>query len=532
MSSCVVSFLLLAPLTAAVPSPAEPAGAVCNVKVVSDKVPDVSSIDAWKKSFLTEGMSDRDKALAAWRTVVLFQHQDSPPNEFLHSEIVVQDPIKLFNVYGYGFCSMASCGVEALARHAGLKARGWGINAHSVPEVYWDGAWHLLDASLINYFPKADGNLASVEEIMAAIKEWYDRHPGYKGKEEKLIALQRADGWTGWRKGPELLTHSPFLDAGGWWPARVHGWYSTMQEYDGTYGKDGKPFLYEYGYSQGYRVNVQLRPGERLVRNWSNKGLHVNGKSGGAPGCLTMKTGADALVYTPRFGDLAPGRVGNGTLEYDVPVTNGAWRGGALLAENLDGKAVRVRDASNPGVLVLRMPSSYVYLTGTLMLNASLGEGGSIAVSLSDNNGLDWKEAARVTSSGEKRLDLTPLVLRRYDYRLRFELRGKGTALDAVRIVHDVQHSQRALPALAAGKNTITFSASPPEGTVTVEGSKGRIVRHRSAGDGFKTCSSPVLHFGLGAETGVVTATVKWPGGRVTHHAGLALRKLHRLKAG
>src|SRR5262249_43628809 len=139
--------LLLAAVLAASSARADdPAGVVCHVKVLSDKVPDVCSLDAWKRSFLKDGMTDRDKALAAWRTVVTFQHQDNPPNEYLHNETTVQDPIKLFNVYGYGFCSMASGNVAALARHAGLKARGWGINAHSVPEVYYGGAWHLLDA--------------------------------------------------------------------------------------------------------------------------------------------------------------------------------------------------------------------------------------------------------------------------------------------------------------------------------------------------------------------------------------------------
>src|SRR5436190_19346141 len=112
MPSCLASFLLLGCLAAAAQRPGEPAGVVCNGKVVSDKVPDVSSIDAWKKSFLKDGMSDRDKALAAWRTDVMFQHQDAPPNEFLQSEIVVQAPIKLVNVHRYGFCSTASCGVE------------------------------------------------------------------------------------------------------------------------------------------------------------------------------------------------------------------------------------------------------------------------------------------------------------------------------------------------------------------------------------------------------------------------------------
>lgn len=466
--------LLLLPALALLPSTAraegEPVGVVSHVQVGSDKVPDVSSLDAWARSFLKPGMSDRDKALAAWRTVVMFQHQDAPPHEFLQHEAVVQDPIKMFNVYGYGFCSMASAHVAALARHAGPKARGWAINAHSVPEVNYDGAWHLLDASLVNYFPKEDGTMASVEEIQAAVREWYERNPGFKGNDAKLRAFHADGGWTGWKRGPALLARSPLLDASGWWPAKTHGWYATMQEYDGTAGAGAKPFLYEYGYSQGYRVNVQLRPGERLTRNWSNKGLHVNMKDGGSPGCLKLKTGEGALVYTPKFGDLAPGRVGNGTVAYDVPLSGSAFRTAVLSADNLEQGAARVRDPDRPGAFVLRVPSSYVYLTGTLTFTTAVGEGGAVVVSFSDNNGLDWKEVARARSSGPHTMDLSPRVLRRYDYRLKFELHGRGTGLDALKLVHDVQHSQRPLPALGQGENTITFSAGPPEGTVTVEG--------------------------------------------------------------
>jgi hypothetical protein len=114
------------------------------------------------------------------------------------------------------------------------------------------------------------------------------------------------------------------------------------------------------------------------------------------------------------------------------------------------------------------MPSSYVYLTGKLTLKIV---GGPVRVSFSDNNGLDWQEVAVVSEAGERTIDLTPRVARRYDYRLKFELNGKETAIDGLRIVHDVQHSQRPLPALAEGKNVLTFSAGPAEGTITVEGS-------------------------------------------------------------
>src|SRR5262249_6691290 len=155
------------------------------------------------------------------------------------------------------------------------------------------------------------------------------------------------------------------------------------------------------------------------------------------------------------------------------------YRAAALSVDNLRRDAARVEDATRPGVLVLRMPSSYVYLTGRLNLTATVGEGGPVVVSFSDNNGLDWREVARLTSSGTRAVDLGPLVLRRYDYRLRFELRGDGTALEAMKLVHDVQHSQRPLPALGAGDNTITFSAGPPEGTVTVEGATNPAAKGR-----------------------------------------------------
>jgi hypothetical protein len=451
-----------------------PVGVVSHVKVVSDKVPDVSSLAAWRKSFLKDGMTDQEKALAVWRSTVMFQHQDNPPREYLTNEQDAQDPLKIFNVYGYSYCSVASCDIECLARYAGLRARGWGINAHSVPEVFWDGGWHMLDASLINYFPKPDGSLASVEDILAAIRDWYKTHPDLKGDGAKLRAFQHAGGERGWKQGPDLLSRSPYYDGTGWWPAHTHGWYSTMQEYDGTVPKDasrtGKPFLYEYGYSQGYQVNIQLRPGERLTRNWSNRGLHVNMKDGGTPRCMTGKIGIGALSYTTAYGDLAPGRVGNGTVEYDVPVRSSAYRTGALEVDNLQPSAVRVQDPGRPASLIVRMPSSYVYLTGALTFTATVGSGGEIVVSFSDNNGLDWRELARVTSSGMQQVDLSPLVLRRYDYRLKFALKGADTGFDALKVVHDVQHSQRALPALAQGANTITFSAGPTEGTMTVEG--------------------------------------------------------------
>jgi hypothetical protein len=115
------------------------------------------------------------------------------------------------------------------------------------------------------------------------------------------------------------------------------------------------------------------------------------------------------------------------------------------------------------------MPSSYVYLGGEITTNAVIGEQGSIDVELSDNHGLDWKPVAKISGSGGEKIDLSKLIRRRYDYRLRFTLKGKGTGMEALTISQDIQHSQRPLPALDQGDNKIAFSAGPQESTITIE---------------------------------------------------------------
>ena len=449
---------------------AKSVGVVSNIKILSDKVPDVSSLEAWKKSFIKEGMSDKEKALAVFNTEVMFQQADAPPNEYLQREDAVLDPIKLFNVYGYTLCSVSSANVMCLARYVGLPARCFSINNHVVPEIFYDNAWHMFDADLIEYFPKADGLIASIQEIVDAVSKWKAEHPEYAtiNKTNRYAYMAKP----GWKTGPDILQRNPFYDQNGWLPCAEFAWGDTMLQF-GRINNN-----WQSCYSMGYRVNVQLREGEKLTRNWFNKGLHVNMDGGGeAPGSLKAKIGEGSFRHSPRWGDIAPGRVGNGTLEYDVPLASGAFRGGAMTAANLTarseenaGPAVHVKDQASPGVLDLRMPSSYVYLSGRLTFTPVLGEGGEIKVLVSDNNALDWKQLAVVTAAGEQTIDLKPQVFRRYVYIVRFVLKGKGTGLDALKLTHDIQHSQRPLPALARGENKIAFSAGPPEGTITIEG--------------------------------------------------------------
>jgi len=105
-------------------------------------------------------------------------------------------------------------------------------------------------------------------------------------------------------------------------------------------------------------------------------------------------------------------------------------------------------------------------------VSGAVGEGGTVHVSFSRNHGLDWKEVFSESAGGpfSKTIDLRPWIHRLYDYRLRFELEGAGTGLSSLRIEQDIQHSQRVLPALVQGNNTIRFSCGPPQGTLAIEG--------------------------------------------------------------
>jgi hypothetical protein len=495
----------------------EDVGIVSHVKVLSDKCEDVSSPEAWKRAYVTAGMSDQEKLLAIWRTVVKYRHQVDPPDEYLQDH--AHDVFKTIHVYGYGQCCCAASHVETLARYLGLEARGLSITAHSVPEVQYEGAWHTVDGSLMNYFLKPDSKIASVADIKQAVLDWHAQRPGYRGNDGKLREFA-ANG--GWKKGPSLLasTGEQFWDANGINMAGWHGWPSTMQEYD------CKDFLFDYGGSMGYELNVQLRAGERLTRNWFNRGLHVNQLEGAGDHPLAKDVAP--LGMCRKLGDIAPGRIGNGTLEYDVPLAEAAFRRGTLTAENLatrgedasSAASLHVLDPARPGVLVLDMPSSYVYLSGRVKLQPVVGPGGSIAVAFSDNHGLDWTELARIGPTGPRQLDLDlkKQCYRRYDYRLKIELQGKGTGLDALAISHDIQHSQAPLPALHAGENKISFSAGPYEGTVTLEGATSVHLRDKGRNLFYKSFH-PDLTGGMrtdglhpGARGGTVTFPIATPG--------------------
>src|SRR6476660_4863797 len=83
-------------------------GRINQLKVLSDKIDDVTTVENIVKSFAKPGTSDQERAKGLWKAIIRYRHQTTPPNEHLAGDWEAHDPVKLFNVYGYCMCCCCS----------------------------------------------------------------------------------------------------------------------------------------------------------------------------------------------------------------------------------------------------------------------------------------------------------------------------------------------------------------------------------------------------------------------------------------
>jgi hypothetical protein len=459
----LAALFLIANSSAKAQDPATAHSRVHNLKVISDKVDDVSTVESILHSFVKPGMSDEDRSLALWRAVVKYRHQTIPAMEFLAADWESHDPVKIFNVYGYCMCCCCSALIESLNRADGRQARGRILTGHSVPEVRFADGWHMYDASLISLFPLPEtGAPASVDQVCEAIARWYAQHPEYKENVSALMELMKSEGWTGWKsKGPELLAKSPYYHL-GFLPARTHGWNDTMSEYGPNCA------VYEYGYQVGHRAVFSLRPGESLERDAGNRRLHVNMDRVPDWDMLDARAPERDLVYLEQFfPGYRGGVVGNGYHRYGPNLARGELETGCEVYENLATggfHALHPKAGGKAGVAVVELSCPYVYLGGRVRLKGQRArETDQVVLSLSTSNGRQFVPVWKADATGpfDAEIDLGERIRRRYSYWLQIEIQSEspqGTGLDTFSVESEIQHAPRTLPWLGRGQNTITVS--------------------------------------------------------------------------
>lgn len=348
-------------------------------------------VDEMLGEIVKPGMSDREKALAIWQFLVEHRYHDQPA----HNDIELHDPVRYLNVYGYGFCDDSATNLMVLAEQAGLKARVWGLDGHVVPEVFFDGAWHMLDPDGEIYYLEDDGETIASIETLEKRPDIIRKYPSpYYRRTEMLV---------------ELYTTTE--------NNRVSDWYKRTSEAKHT-------------------MDFSLRPGESLVRAYDHWGHYFSSRYLREP----KKYGNGRFVFEPVWKD-------------DV-YKKGVTSANGIMAKEKAGSWELASEGE--GELVYRFESPYPYLDGRIVVEGdgkvgiAFSEGGEEWVPV-------WRSQSEGVIEETLPLGVhfrngygRPM----YSYFLKVRLNG---TLKRVRFESDVQVAPMSLPALEVGKNVVEY---------------------------------------------------------------------------
>lgn len=120
------------------------------------------TIEELLADIITSGMTDAEKARAIYEFHIRHRAHagETLPGSYLN-------PLKFYQGFGFSICSNDSFILGAMWQAAGLKVRFARPYNHSVPEVYYDGAWHLFDGDTNGFYLDYD-NATVVSDIELA----------------------------------------------------------------------------------------------------------------------------------------------------------------------------------------------------------------------------------------------------------------------------------------------------------------------------------------------------------------------------
>jgi len=373
--------------------------------------------------FLTDG---RFVAPGFWYHIAGWAYEE-PMGEVL-------DPLKLVNSYGFGLCYQIAPVLEAVWRAGGFEdARVWYLTGHTVAEVYYDGAYHHYDSDMMGYTtvgrgPAKERPVASVHQL----------------ETDSGIMLSKL-------KGPRDVEASQVDQP--WYPADVRAAAIGGLAELFTTTADNHLFPFERA-PRGYSAEFVLRPGERLIRYFHPERLGLFYLPYKFNGQEWKEFPQEIAEYQIRTADGPRSQKderlwGTGRIEYRPPVTAAA-------------------------VQVFSVQSPYVIIDAEFQLTAALASTSqSVTVETSTDDGRTWIAAAALRGPHREAWKTEPAVpvrsehgrrtavSGRYGYLVRLT-RSPGAAVQSLLLRTRFQLNPRTLPALAAGRNELIYSAGAP----------------------------------------------------------------------
>ena len=435
---------------------------VCNIKVVTDGNPDYTDMGSMIHSTTSNWPQTKDKCWALWYWNHIARRQTAPM--ILHGRELT-DPIRQFNDYGHAMCSTVAginCGIWGAM---GLDVKFWDISLHTVPEVAYDGRWHMYDSSLSAIYTLCDGTtIAGVEDIGAegaCPASNGKREPGHIAKYHCLAAT----GPNGFLTGCDTIR-------------------SLEDEYRCFNPRGLKYRHYLNNWDLGHRYILNLRDNEVYTRYYHRQ--DADSPAAVAQGdkrpkyradpayfVPNEKTGLDPESVNPRYRIRANGlRQWAPTLTATV-LTENTFSAIGIKATESGG--VEPVQAGQTGEIVFKVEGANVITSLNIdarMIRARKEDLASIAVST--NNGLAWQEVWLADTTGEMPVELQLIepVNGAYEVLVKVALQGKAAATD-VRLLSIAFHAVtqlngKTLPTLRLGKNTVYAAAGDPSESIVL----------------------------------------------------------------
>lgn len=115
------------------------------------------------KAITESATTDRERAFLLWHYVCSRTYAWPPPDR---NGPESRNAVKCLMVYGYGWSGDLSNALVQLAGAVGVRGRIRDLQGHEVPELFFDGAWRVLDPTLEAFYPDArqNGALAGVDD--------------------------------------------------------------------------------------------------------------------------------------------------------------------------------------------------------------------------------------------------------------------------------------------------------------------------------------------------------------------------------
>jgi len=414
---------------------------VYNLKVVTDASPDYSDVDSLLHSATANWQTPAEKVWALFYWNHIARRQMRPM--VLHG-LALTDPIRQFNDYGFTMCSTVSGINCSLWDALGLRAKYWDITNHTVAEVEYGGAWHMVDNSLSALYTLCDGvTLAGVADIGAtrACPASGDRaEPGHVARYHCLTATSA----NGFLTGADCAR-------------------SLEEEYR-CFNPNGLKYrAYYYDWDRGHRFILNLRETEVYTRHY-------------------VKLGDTAEYYVPNGGtDPDDKRFlirGNGVRTFSPRLT----------AASLEAETDAVREvaplpegglvpttAGKAGEAVFRIEGANVITHLKIRATDQLrSDADRCTVAFSTTAGLHWLPVweHRSAGGGPTEVSLTELVSGAYEVLVRVTLLGQAAAGDAVlrsiAFETTTMVNAKALPRLDLGRNTVYVGNGEPYGSTVL----------------------------------------------------------------